>query len=91
MSGVPRKRRKVRALTSVGKAHGGGRRKPLQRPVMMVARFDRSITEAALAFEGGFSAITLDVHLQDRGVCTSRSMDSVIAWSAKILPHSPNG
>jgi hypothetical protein len=35
---------------------------------MMVARFYRSITRAALAFEGGFPAITLDVHLQDRGM-----------------------
>jgi hypothetical protein len=30
---VPRKRRKVRALASVAKGHGGGRREPLRRPV----------------------------------------------------------
>ena len=35
---------------------------------MMVARFCRSITWAALAFERGFPAIALDVHFQDRGV-----------------------
>jgi hypothetical protein len=35
---------------------------------MMVARFYLSITWATLAFERGFPAITLDVHLQDRGV-----------------------
>jgi hypothetical protein len=35
---------------------------------MMVARLYRSITWAALAFERRFPAITLDVHLQDRGV-----------------------
>jgi hypothetical protein len=35
---------------------------------MMVARFYRSITEAALAFEGGFPALTLDVRLQARGM-----------------------
>lgn len=29
----------VRALASVAKGHGGGRREPLQRPVMIVARF----------------------------------------------------
>jgi type 1 fimbriae regulatory protein FimE len=32
MSAVPRKRRKVRALVSVAKGHGGGRHEPLQRP-----------------------------------------------------------
>jgi len=68
MSAVPRKRRKVRALASVGKGHGGSRREPLQRPVMMVARCYGSIAWAALAFERGFPAITLDVHLQDGGV-----------------------
>jgi hypothetical protein len=67
MSAVPRKRRNVRALASVAKAHGGGRRGPLQRPAT-VARCRRSIGWAALAFEGGFSAIALDVHLEDRGV-----------------------
>jgi hypothetical protein len=35
---------------------------------MMVARCYRSIAWATLAFERGFPAITLDVHLQDRGV-----------------------
>src|SRR4051794_3946286 len=68
MSAVPRKRRKVKALASVAKGHGGSRRKPLQRPVMMVARCYGSIAWAALAFERGFPAITLDVHLQDGGV-----------------------
>src|ERR1700681_1944956 len=38
MSAVPRKRRKVRALASVAKGHGGNRRERLQRPVMMVWR-----------------------------------------------------
>jgi hypothetical protein len=32
MPAVPRKRRKVRALASVAKGDGGGRREPLQRP-----------------------------------------------------------
>ena len=48
MSAVPRKRRKVRALASVAKGHGGGRREPLQRSVMIVARFYRSITRTVL-------------------------------------------
>ena len=68
MSGVPRKRRKVRALASVAKGHGDGRREPLQHPAMMVARCHGSISWAALAFERGFAAIALDVHLQDGGV-----------------------
>jgi hypothetical protein len=67
MSGVPRKRRKVRALAHVTTGHGGSRRDPLQRPVMMVARCCRSIAWAALAFERGFPAITFDVHFQDGG------------------------
>jgi hypothetical protein len=67
MSAVPRKRRNVRALASVAKPHGGGRRGPLQRPAT-VARCRRSIGWAALAFERSFSAIALDVHLEDRGV-----------------------
>ena len=53
MSAVARKRRKVRALACVAKGHGGGRREPLQRSVMMVARFCRSITPTAPAFERG--------------------------------------
>ncbi len=68
MSAVARKRRKVRALACVAKGHGGGCREPLQRSVMMVARFYRSITPTAPAFERSIPAITLDVHLQDRGV-----------------------
>ena len=35
---------------------------------MMVARCYRSIGWATLAFDAGFPAITLDVHLQDGGV-----------------------
>ena len=35
---------------------------------MMVARGHGSITWAAPAFERGFAAIALDVHLQDGGV-----------------------
>jgi hypothetical protein len=72
-SAMPHLRRKVRALAPVAKGHGSSRRERLQRPVMMVAQFYRSITWAALAFERGFPAITLDVHLQDRGA-TSRSI-----------------
>src|SRR5215207_699920 len=68
MSGVPRKRRKVRALASVAKGHRDGRREPLQCPAMMVARCHGSISWAALAFERGLAAIALDVHLQDGGV-----------------------
>jgi hypothetical protein len=41
---------------------------PPQRPVMVVARCYRSIGWATLAFERGFPAIALDVHLQDRSV-----------------------
>jgi hypothetical protein len=90
MSVAPRKRRKVRALTSVAKGHGGGRREPLRRPVMMVARFTAQSPRTRLAFERSFPAITLDAHLQDGAWCTSRSMvASVMAWTEKILPHSP--
>lgn len=67
-SAVLRKRRKVRALACVAKGHGGGRREPLQPPAMLVARWYRSIAWATLALARGFPAITLDVHLQDRGV-----------------------
>ena len=55
MSAVPRKRSKSEPWASVAKGHGGGRHEPLQRPVMMVARFYRSITRTALGFERGFS------------------------------------
>ena len=61
MPAVPRKRRDVRALASVARGHGGGRREPLQRPVMMVARFYR-------AYVGARPSGDSDVHLQDRGV-----------------------
>ena len=65
---VPRKRRQVRALASVAIGHGGCRRGPLQRSVMIIARYYRSIGWATLAFEGGFPTIAFDIHLQDRGV-----------------------
>jgi hypothetical protein len=48
--------------------HGGGHREPLQRPVMMVARFTAQSPRTRLAFERSFPAITLDVHLQDGGM-----------------------
>jgi len=52
----------------------------------------RSITWAALAFERGLPAITLDVHLQDRGVVhepvDGRQGHSLIGEN---LAHSPKG
>ena len=54
MSVVPRKRRKVRALASVAKGHGGGRREPLQRPAMMVARCYRQSAGPRLRLSAAF-------------------------------------
>src|ERR1700722_11654106 len=67
MSAVPRKRRNVRALASVAKPHGGGRRGPLQRPAT-VARCRRSIGWAALALARTFWAMALAVHPEDRAL-----------------------
>jgi hypothetical protein len=81
MSAVSRKRRKVTALASVAKRYAVVAVSPLQRPApcyrrmgqifsdqaMTLAAIDRvrSIAWAALAFERGFPAIALDVHLQE--------------------------
>ena len=72
--------------------HGGGRREPLQRSAMMVARCYRSIGWATLAFERDFPAITLDVHLQDRGV-VHEPIDGCQRHGlvGENFPHSPKG
>jgi hypothetical protein len=55
-------------------------------------RADGWSTGPAIAVEGGAAAIAFDVHLEDGGVVDEAINDaSVIAWSGKILPHSPNG
>ena len=54
MSVVPRKRRKVRALASVAKGHGGGRRESLQRPAMMVAWCHRQSAGPRLRLSAAF-------------------------------------
>jgi hypothetical protein len=98
MSAVPRKRRKVSALASVAKGRGSRCGAPgTSRYGCAVCR---SITGATLAFECGFPAITLDAHLQDRGMVHEKSCPTVdlprfggqlrawdqSIWSDGILP-----
>ena len=63
-----------------------------QSSIRCDCRVGRRPAAASLAFKGRATAVAFDVHLEDGGVMNLAVDDrDRIAWSGKILPHSPKG